>query len=178
MTRFQRLLWSDIVPMENEPLAVRADAMTPKQRAAEYCRPELDSVGDWFIGFGTSILHGLKTHKYSDAITIEHALDAARAEIYEASEVAPKLVEPDSWEALNEVRRDVLILMVYQMGFYGVKGFPSMRARINDGNYEAAAAEMMDSKWARNDSPRRAACLADRMRTGQWKSIQDYRRAE
>ena len=41
-----------------------------------------------------------------------------------------------------------------------------MLAGLSRGDYEAAAREVLDSKWARQDSPGRARPLAERMRRG------------
>lgn len=176
MHRFERLLLKDIIPMENEPLAVRASGMSERQRSNETCAPEVDNVGDWFIGFGTSILHGHKIRSTSQPITIEHAMDSARAEIYEAMQKAPNLVGAHVWSELSEVRRDVLFIMVYQLGFAGTTKFKNTVLAIKRDDFDTVYTEMLDSKWARNDSPRRALCLATRMREDRWIDVQVYRR--
>lgn len=61
----------------------------------------------------------------------------------------------------------VLISMVFQMGVAGVAGFVMMNAALSADppDYERAAAEMLDSKWARQ-TPRRAAESAEIVRKG------------
>lgn len=61
-----------------------------------------------------------------------------------------------NWHALNEVRRNVLLSMAYQMGIEGLAGFQKMRAAIDRGDFVEAAKEGLDSKWAKVDSPARA----------------------
>ena len=67
---------------------------------------------------------------------------------------------------LNEARLVVLICMVYQLGFTGVLGFTNMVKAIIDEDWDKVADEMLDSKWAREDSPARAERMAVTMRKG------------
>jgi lysozyme len=64
----------------------------------------------------------------------------------------------DCWPGLNEVRRGVLVEMVFQMGLGGVLTFENFLSAAEDGDYEEAADEMLDSKWARQ-TPNRARRL-------------------
>ena len=54
---------------------------------------------------------------------------------------------------LNGPRRAVLVSMAYQMGRGGLLSFRKMLRALHDLEYEKAADEMLDSKWAREDSP-------------------------
>ena len=60
----------------------------------------------------------------------------------------------------------VILSMAYQMGMEGLLGFRCFLASIAVCDYCLAATEMLDSKWARIDSPDRAKRLADMMRKG------------
>lgn len=71
----------------------------------------------------------------------------------------------DCWTRCNEVRRGVLVEMVFQMGLGGVLTFEKFLAAAEDEDWEEAADEMLDSRWARQ-TPRRARTLADTMRNG------------
>lgn len=66
---------------------------------------------------------------------------------------------------LNETKRHVVFLMVYQMGWSSVNGFIEMFKAIQVKDWERASIEMLDSKWAKQ-TPNRAKILANRMRTG------------
>lgn len=66
---------------------------------------------------------------------------------------------------LNPVRRAVILDMLFNMGLFRVKGFRRMRAALRSGDYEKAAIEMLDSKWARQVGYR-AKKLAKMMETG------------
>ena len=58
----------------------------------------------------------------------------------------------------------VIVEMVFQMGFVGTMKFKKMVGHLKQRNYEGASEEMLDSKWARSDSPNRARRLAQIMR--------------
>ena len=60
------------------------------------------------------------------------------------------------FDRLNQVQQAAVISMVYQMGYAGVLGFPGMLKALAAGDVARAAREGLDSKWAREDSPRRA----------------------
>ena len=66
---------------------------------------------------------------------------------------------------LNDVRRRVICQMIYQMGLAGTLGFRRMWAAIERVDFEAAAAEMLDSRWAKQ-TPNRAFRLARVMKEG------------
>lgn len=69
---------------------------------------------------------------------------------------------------LSAVRKSVLINMAFQMGTAGLLGFKNTLAAIEKGQWQAASVGMLDSKWARTDSPNRAQRLAKQMLTGVW----------
>ena len=56
--------------------------------------------------------------------------------------------------------------MSYQLGLSGLSRFRKMIRAIDHMEFESAADEMLDSKWAREDTPHRAARHANVMRTG------------
>lgn len=66
---------------------------------------------------------------------------------------------------LDQARHDVLVDMAFNMGITRIEGFADTLAAVRRGDWAAAAAEMMDSDWAR-ELPRRATQLARIMRTG------------
>lgn len=70
---------------------------------------------------------------------------------------------------LTPVRQSVLINMHFNIGIARLKGFVKALAAIERGDYKTAAAEMLDSKWARQVG-KRADELAKQMETGQWQS--------
>ena len=61
----------------------------------------------------------------------------------------------------SETVQDVLINMIFQIGYSGVKKFKKTIQYIKDDNFLMASEEMLDSKWARSDSPNRAKELSE-----------------
>lgn len=68
-------------------------------------------------------------------------------------------------EVLTEARQFVLVDMCFNMGIKRLLGFKKMLSALKAGDYERAAAEMLDSRWAAQVG-RRAKELAEMMKTG------------
>ena len=117
--------------------------------------PYTDTTGHLTIGVGRNL---------SDVgITREEALDMLDRDIERAM---GQLFLRWPWAAhLDPVRQRVLIDMVFNLGAEGVGKFRRMLAAVAAGEYEAAAAEMLASRWA-TQVGRRAVRLAQMMRTG------------
>jgi len=81
---------------------------------------------------------------------IKHAKDAAR-----------RLIR--TFDALSDDRKIVLVSMVFQMGERGVSKFRNMIKCIEMQSFDIAAAEMLDSNWAKQ-TPNRAKKLAEMMK--------------
>jgi lysozyme len=63
------------------------------------------------------------------------------------------------YSQLNDVRRGVLIEMVFQMGTFGVSKFRRFLDAALERDWQRAHDEMLDSKWAKQ-TPQRAQELA------------------
>ena len=63
----------------------------------------------------------------------------------------------------NKQVEDVIVEMCYQMGVSGVSKFKKALGALEWGNYQLAADELLDSKWARQ-TPNRAKRLSDIIR--------------
>jgi lysozyme len=70
------------------------------------------------------------------------------------------------FESLDAVRQRALINMQFQLGLGGFHAFQKMLVALAKKDYETAAHEMLDSKWARSDTPARAKAMAEMVRTG------------
>ena len=70
------------------------------------------------------------------------------------------------WEGLDPVRQRALCDMRFQLGSVGFRGFTRMVFALEQGQFDDAAAHARDSKWARQDSPARAATIAAMIETG------------
>jgi len=72
------------------------------------------------------------------------------------------------WSAIDDVRQGVVLCMAFQLGTRGVANFKRMCTALRIRDYITAAAEMLDSTWAREQTPARAHRMAKMMRTGVW----------
>ncbi|MDR2100108.1 MAG: glycoside hydrolase family protein [Campylobacteraceae bacterium] len=69
-------------------------------------------------------------------------------------------------KTMSENRKRVIYNMSYQLGVGGLLGFARMWKALEKGEYKEAAYEMLKSKWAQKDSPKRAEELAMIMQLG------------
>lgn len=101
-------------------------------------KPYVDTVGKITIGIGRNLSDvGISTTEAkalcdSDLDTVESDLDGRFP----------------WWRTLSEERQEVLANMCFNMGIGKLFGFQNMIAALKAGNYEIAAAEMMNSGWA------------------------------
>jgi lysozyme len=80
--------------------------------------------------------------------------------IYEASKFLGA-----TFDVLSVDRQSVVVNMVFNMGIVRFSGFKKMVAALEGHDYNEAAAQMLDSKWARQVG-NRATRLAKIMREG------------
>ena len=69
-------------------------------------------------------------------------------------------------DRLDAVRQLILVDMAFNMGVPRLGKFKKMWAAIHENNFEEAAKEMLDSRWA-NQVKSRATKLAHAMHTGE-----------
>lgn len=111
-------------------------------------------AGGFSVGYGTH----LPLTEGEATMLLQGRLDAARA----------MLRNWPPYVSLNDVRRSVVEDMVYQLGWQRFIGFIKAWMALKSGDYITCAAEMRNSKWARQDTPKRAERLASMMETGNW----------
>jgi len=68
---------------------------------------------------------------------------------------------------LDEVRFQTLVNMVFNLGISRLSKFTKTMSLIHDGEYDVAATEMLDSRWAKQVG-NRAIELSEQMRTGSY----------
>ena len=143
--------------------------------AHEGYRPEpyLCPAGYWTIAIGRNIeakpltlaeMRDLMPDYNSDAheqletlkeFLFEHPVDRATAEKWLLADLEEfhKGCREDypGFDEFPVSAQHALIDMSYNMGRAGLRGFPGMNAAIRDRDWEKAAAEALDSKWARED---------------------------
>jgi lysozyme len=113
--------------------------------------PYKDSLGILTIGYGTK----LPITEEEAELLLKHRLDN---KILKLSEKEPFYLD------LPETAQKVIANMAYQLGVGGVLRFKKMWAALKEGNYQKAADEMLESKWAKQ-TPNRAKELAEIMRS-------------
>ena len=84
-------------------------------------------------------------------------------------EILAKIEANNDWDKWfwdkSQIAKEVLINMIYQIGFSGVRKFKKTIQYIKEDKYLLASEEMLDSKWARSDSPNRAKELSEILRS-------------
>ena len=68
------------------------------------------------------------------------------------------------FDDLSKAAKEVLVELCFQLGAPRLAKFKKMLARLQAHDYDAAAAELLDSKFARRQVPARANRLATRLR--------------
>jgi len=100
--------------------------------------PYQDTVGKWTIGVG----HNLSDKGLSFPI-IDTLLREDIAEVQkELDDLYP------AWCNLSENRQMVLVNMGFNLGVPRLSKFKKFLAALDDGNYQVAASEMLNSRWA------------------------------
>jgi len=143
---------------------LRGDVMDLKsqllrEEGAESCAYQ-DSLGYWTIGVGRLIDSRKGGGLSPDEIDflLENDIKTKTREVLLALPWMPRLSEP---------RQAVLIGMAFQMGLKGLLQFKRTLGSVEDGQFAEAAAEMLDSAWAKQTFGR-AARMAKQMETGEW----------
>lgn len=149
---------------DGEPLTERLIRMVgfagrPFRRSAH--RDGVGVGGPQIIGYGRNL--------DADPLSETEAAALLDRDIADAAEAAERYAGSGFWHSTAPaapVRRDVLTEMAYQMGAGGLAGFVELRKAVRREDWDRAAAEMLDSDWARKDSPSRAHALAEVMLRG------------
>lgn len=116
-----------------------------------------DSEGYWTIGVGHLVdkrVGGRLPEHIIEAL-LEHDIEQAVAE-----------ARVFWWfEGLSDARKAVVVNMLFNLGLSKFRGFKRTIAAIERGDFEEAAREMLDSRWAVQVG-QRAVRLAQQMRMG------------
>lgn len=116
--------------------------------------PYQDTVGVWTVGYGWN----LEARPISKAMARQHMLEI----IKEGMEYLERF---PFWDKANGARKHAFVNMYYNLGRGGFNSFKKMIAAANDGDWNKAAKEAVDSKWyvqVRNRGPR----VTEAIRTG------------
>jgi lysozyme len=139
--------------------------------------PYKDTKGIMTIGVGFNLEDSTSTRKMkaigmSDrqikalragkgAITEEQSRALVASSINTATQDARALVS--NFDEHPQELQEVLVNMSFQLGRSRLRGFKKFRKAMEKRDYFTASKEMLDSKWATQDSPARAQRLADLM---------------
>ena len=118
-------------------------------------KPYRCTAGKLTIGVGRNL--------EDKGITYDEAMFLLRNDI---EEVTAQLERFDWFRALGPVRRKVLVDMAFNLGMSGLLGFQKMIEALKQSDYQAAADEMVSSKWYRQVGER-GRRLERMMRTGE-----------
>lgn len=120
-----------------------------------------DGLGYWTIGIGICVDGRKGCGLYDEEIDFIFQNRKKKNAIALSAELP--------WtDVVDEIRRGALLNMTFQMGLHGLSGFPKFLTALQQKDYPAAAAAMLDSKWAREQSPDRAKRLSQQILTGTW----------
>jgi len=119
-------------------------------------KPYLDSVGKMTIGVGRNLTDKGITQAEADRFLFND-VDEVYAGLEDAGYVG----------GVNDARYYVLVNMAFNMGINGLLAFKRMLAAYRIRDWETAATEMLDSKWATQVGAR-SERLALQMRMGEW----------
>lgn len=113
---------------------------------------------------------GFPTVGYGHRVALGDPIDEASAEALLRFDVRRtrglfEQIPREYREKLNDVRERVILNMIFQHGLRGVMLFRKMWAAIREGDFERAAAEIMDSNSGRRFQARMGR-LAELMRRG------------
>lgn len=120
-------------------------------------QPYRCSSGKLTIGYG----HNLDARGIS--------LEVAELLLRQDMQIAYKQVKNTFawWPKLTDARFFVLVDLVYNMGLGALASFKKMLAALEEGDYETAAQELLDSRYARQVG-QRAHENAAMLKSGEW----------
>lgn len=116
-----------------------------------------DSLSYQTIGYGRLLQQGL------GGLTEDEACYLLNNDIERTSQRCALL---KCWPLLNEVRQRAIVMMAFQLGITKLLKFKNMFAALEASRWEDAGTAALESKWAKEDSPDRAARIAYMLKTG------------
>ena len=99
-----------------------------------------------------------------------HGISITEAEYLLSIDIATierRLVSLDWYVGLDPVRRGVMVNLAFNLGFNGLQSFGRMIAACERRDWDTAAAELLNSRWAEQVQPERRDRLVQQLRTGE-----------
>jgi lysozyme len=142
--------------MELWEKALREDL---RRHEGEVLHAYRDHLGFWTIGVGRLIdsRKGGGISKEESAFLFENDV---------SSRIARLQREITFWDQLSGSQRRGLVNMSFQLGVDGLMKFEQTLLALQRGDGEAAERRALQSKWARKDTPKRAAEVAALLKGG------------
>ena len=100
-------------------------------------QPYLDTVGKTTIGYGRNLDDNPLTEEEA-----EYLMEKDVKQVEDMCNILP------FWGFLNKTRKDIIVNMVFNLGFTGFLEFKNTIFYLNEKDYENAADEMLNSRWA------------------------------
>jgi len=122
-------------------------------------KPYLDTVGKLTVGYGRN-LEDVGISRDEADFMLDNDID----------QVERQLETIDEYRDLDPVRQTVIANMAFNLGFAGLMGFKNMWSAIDRRDWDRAAKEMLNSKWARQVGVR-AVELSEIMRAGEVRGV-------
>ena len=119
----------------------------------------LDTLGKRTVGVGHLCVEDFwEDDKEYDE---EFLMNILKDDLKNAIEGAERLLK--DCRILDSLAKEIIIEMVFQLGETGVSKFKNMLKALKEGpDYQTAAIEMLDSRWAKQ-TPNRAAAMSSEM---------------
>ena len=142
-----------------EEAEVRDDRLMAvlKQHEGFQGKPYQDTSGKSTIGYGRNLDAKPLTEKQAERLMADDIADART----EATRLK-------YYENLDPIRQDAVTMLVYNMGLKGVEGFKKFNAAMEQGNWQLAKQELLNSAWAKQVGAGRASTMADMILTGRY----------
>jgi lysozyme len=113
------------------------------------------------VGVGHQLGVGEEERDVSDI----EAMETLDTDISEAYDAVDRLSEKFDVGEIPSELRDELMMMAFQMGATGLSKFKKMWAAMKNQDWGEMVAQMADSRWAKSQTPERAARTIDRVAT-------------
>lgn len=113
--------------------------------------PYQDSLGVWTVGYG----HNMNVPLSDRAIELILEDDIHEA-VYQLDNAWPE------WRDYPEAIQDIVVELCFNMGIGSLVQFENMRNAMNNGDWEEASSQLLDSRYA-DQVGQRAETLAERM---------------
>lgn len=118
-----------------------------------------DSLGYLTIGFGRCIDKKIRTK----GLTVKESEFLLFNDLVECEELAKNF---KFYNNLDKVRKEVIVEMVFNLGYKGFSNFVKTIALIEKKEYVEASKELLNSKWANQVKKKRANNIAYRLAYG------------